>query len=227
MRNLMTWKGENNLMHGIVMEKMPSIPAPVERGEQIVIPGRDGEVWRGEDAAGDVLIPVQLWVRPRPDLSAVKEWLSGEGELYLGSDHNHWQARISEPGVYVPCAFNDGWKVTVTFECQPYRIAPDDTFTILTSPSSINNVYQRASLPLIQLELTGDAEINFCGTDITISDLTGTVWLDSEMMECYTEDGLANQRMVGKFPKIPPGTSTISWTSGVQSMRVSPRWRLL
>lgn len=222
----MRWKGETNIMHGVVMEKMPSIPAPVERGEQIVIPGRDGEVWRGEDAAGDVLIPVQLWVRPRPDLSPVKEWLSGEGELYLGQDHNRWRARISEPGAYVPCPFNDGWKVTVTFDCQPYRIAPDDAITVTQSGSTVRNIYKRAALPLIRVELNGDAEMNICGTDVAISGLRGTVWLDCELLECYTEDGLANNHMVGRFPKIPPGSSTITWTSGVAAMRVTPRWRL-
>lgn len=226
MRNIMMWKGETNLMHGVVMEKMPSIPAPVERGEQIVIPGRDGEVWRGEDAAENVPIPVQLWVKPRADLSEVKEWLSGEGELFLGADHNHWRARVSEPGDYVPCAFNDGWRVTITFDCFPYRIAPDDTLTYLTSPGTIYNMYKRPAKPVIRLELAGDAEINFCGTEIAISGLTGTVWVDCELLECYTADGLAGNHMRGRFPVIPPGTSEISWTGDVQTMKVKPGWRL-
>lgn len=227
MRNVITFKGENNFMYGVVVEKMPSIPAPQERGELITIPGRDGDVWRGEDAAQDVSIPVQLWVRPRPDLGPIKEWLSGEGELILGRDHNHWKARVSEPGAYVPCPFNDGWKVTVTFDCQPYRYAPSSPIAISSSPGTIRNIYKRPAMPLIQITLSGDAEINFCGTEFTLSDLTGTVWLDSELMECYTEDGLANNHMVGMFPKIPPGNSTITWTGGVQSMRVTPRWRVL
>ena len=223
----MAFKGVNNVMMGAVVEKMPSVPAPAERGESIVIPGRDGEVWRGEGVCEDVLIPVQLWITPRPDLGEVREWLSGEGLLRLGADVNAWQARVSEPGTYVPCAFNDGWKVTTTFECQPYRLAPATDIAVANQPFTIRNIYSRPARPLIELRLTGAATISFCGTSFSLSGLTGKVWIDAELLECYTGSGLANDHMTGAFPAIPPGESEISWTGGVSAMTVRPRWRLL
>ena len=226
MRNIITFKGENNLMHGVVVEKLPSIPAPVERGESIAIPGRDGEVWRGEDAFEPVDIPVQIWVRPREDLAEVKNWLQGEGALQIGRDINTWQARVSAGGTYIPCAFNDGWKNTITFTCEPFRYAPAPGIDIRASGQVIKSVHPVASKPLIEVELTGDTVINIGATEVELFGLTGVVWLDCDLMECYTAEGLANDHMRGAFPRLEPGDNAVAWDSGVARMRITPRWRL-
>lgn len=226
MRNIITFKGENNRMHGVIVEKMPSIPAPVERGESIAIPGRDGEVWRGEGAFEPVAIAVQIWVRPTADLADVKNWLQGEGALRLGRDVNTWQARVSQGGVYIPCSFNDGWRNTVTFTCEPHRYAPDWEIEIAESGQVIRSVYPVTAKPLIQMQLSGDAEIAIGGAEFEIFDLTGAVWLDCDLLECYTATGLANNHMRGSFPALQPGNNTVTWTGGVEWMRITPRWRL-
>lgn len=226
MRNVITFKGETNLRHGVVVTKLPNIPAPMERGETIVIPGRDGVAWRGEDAYDPVQLPVEIWVRPRPDLEAVKNWLQGSGELKIADSPNVWQARVSAGGDYILCKFADGWTNTVTFECMPFRFAPDRDLQILTSPYAIYNPYPIPAQPLLRVELTGDAEIDFCGTAFELFGLTGTVWLDVELMECYTASGLNNNHMRGEFPRIPSGRSTVQWEGGVTGLTVTPRWRL-
>lgn len=227
LRNIIKFAGVSNQAYGVVVTSMPAIPAPLERGEAISIPGRSGDVWRGEGAYEAVQISVTLWVPPEADLAAVRGWLSGEGKLYIGSDPYYWRARVSAVTAYTPCVFNDGWTATVTFECMPFRHADGGIFTVTTNPYTVGNIFTAFAEPLIEINLTADAEISFCGTEFALTGLTGTVYVDCELQECYTADGVANDHMTGPFPVIPPGDSEISWTGGVSSMTVTPRWRTL
>ena len=227
MKNIMTFNGISNAKHGVIITTMPTIPAPEERGEAIEIPGRNGELWRGEGAYQPITINVPIYVPPTASLPSVIGWLSGEGKLAFGADTAYWQARVSGETHYAPCTFNDGWETTLAFSCDPLRYVPTSAITITESPYTLSNPYTAYAEPLIEITGSGDVTLAVGDTSISLSGLSGTVTLDTSLQECYSDTTLKNDIMTGSFPVLAPGDNVISYSGSVTKLTIDPRWRTI
>lgn len=119
-------------------------------------------------------------------------------------------------------------KLTLDFSCQPwaYRVGGDQ---YVTAPVLINREVF-ASRPLMHAAGSGSGTITVNGTDYTVNDLDGDVWVDSEVQEAYDADGKRHSSIVlpnYDFPVLTPGENTISFSGGITSLEVMPRWRRL
>lgn len=227
MKNIMTFKGISNKAHGIIVTAMPAIPAPEERGEAIEIPGRNGELWRGDGSYMPITLNVPIYVPPTAVLSSVAGWLSGEGNLTFGTDTAYWAARVTGETHFAPCTFNDGWQTTVAFACNPLRYVPSDAVTITSSPYTLANPYTAYAEPLIEITGSGDISLTVGGTTCTLTGISGTITLDTELQECYQGNALKNDIMTGAFPVLAPGSNAVSYTGSVTTLKINPRWRTI
>lgn len=227
MKNIMTFNGISNVKYGVIITTMPTIPAPEERGEAIEIPGRNGELWRGEGAYQPITINVPIYVPPSAKLAEVIGWLSGEGQLTFGADTAYWRARVSGETHYSPCTFNDGWETTLTFSCDPLRYIPTNAITIAASPYTLSNPYTAYAEPLITVTGSGDVTLTIGDISISLTGLNGMVTLDTSLQECYSGTTLKNDIMTGSFPVLAPGDNVISYSGNVTSLTIDPRWRTI
>ena len=56
---------------------------------------------------------------------------------------------------------------------------------------------------------------------------TGSITIDTSLMEAYAGDISANSCMNGDFPRLQPGQNAISWSGDVTRIVVQPNWRML
>ena len=78
---------------------------------------------------------------------------------------------------------------------------------------------------MIKVNGSGDASFSVNGNEITIDDMTANVpvYIDSETGYVYTASGAT--AMTGDFPVLDMGENTITITSGITSLEITPRWR--
>ena len=64
-------------------------------------------------------------------------------------------------------------------------------------------------------------------TIVELTDISGSIVIDSVLQEAYTGSELMNDHMSGDFPVLKPGANAISWTGTVTRVVVRPNWRYL
>lgn len=230
MANYMKFAQYSNRQMGILVTDMPNLPSPMERGEDVVVPGRSGSIWRSEHAYDNLTLAVGIWVPPErvAYLSQIKAWLMGEGQLELAQNAAaYYRARVSEGVEYRPLNFQSGYTATVVFSCDPFQhVRAADTLEI-AEPQSVLNLYNVFAEPLWEITGNGDIDLQIGAQSVGLEGVSGSVYLDSELQECYTQAGLANHLMTGAFPVLPPGLTSIDWTGSVTEIRIIPRWRFV
>jgi len=229
--NYIKFRDYTNQQWGVVITTMPNSPTPLERGERVTIPGRNGSIWRSEHAYDDITLTPSLWVPPKrvSQLPNIKAWLSGSGNLELSpGSSTFYRARVSETIEFAPMDFDAGYQGIVVFECFPFRYfksAP--AITVTSRPSTVSNPGQVFSEPLLRIVGSGDVEISIGAQVFELYELSGSRYVDSESQECYTTDGLKNHLMAGAFPVLSPGDNLITWDGTISSIEIQPRWRSL
>lgn len=232
LENEFMWRGVPARDMGVVVQEMPGYKRPARRLDKVTIPGRSGEVVRdlfGCDVWEDVQYTLNLAVKPGYDRMAVMEWLSGEGELVLGSvPDSVYRARIEvetpsneiapgHPGSYLQLA--------PTFVCSPWRyeLSPQAAVELLGGGAG-RNPFGSPALPLLRIE-------GLAGTLLTVT--VGGQTLDvrltdaSAVIDCELEMAMG-AATGGEFVQLPPGewTAEVLVTSGaVTGVELEPRYR--
>lgn len=123
----------------------------------------------------------------------------------------------------VPNGFFD--TATITFDCQPYMVEAVDSQITLTETAAIVNPGSMVSYPLIQVNGSGDAVFAVNGNEIQIDSMTSNVpvYIDCQNGYVYTASGATSIR--GEIPFLAMGSNTITITSGITSLVITPHWR--
>lgn len=130
-----------------------------------------------------------------------------------------------------------GAEVEVTFNAKPFMWdAFSGSTTITNGSTTLTNPYYFESLPKIEIT-PGTGLMNFTvnGETWTINGTYIGVVGDAEEMEWYSVDqygepvALINNKVSGPtpFPVLTSGANTVGITSGITSLKISPRWRTL
>ena len=232
LENEFMWRGVPARDMGVVVQEMPGYKRPARRLDKVSIPGRSGEVVQdlfGREVWEDAQYTLSLVVKPGYDRVRVLEWLSGDGELVLGSvPDSAFHARIEaetpsneiapgHPGSYLQLA--------PTFVCSPWRyeLFPRAAVQLLGGTAGCNP-FGFPSLPLLRVEGTEGAVLS-----VTVGAMTLDVRLtaSSAVIDCDLETAVG-ATTGGEFVQLPPGdwTAEVSVTNGeVASVTLEPRYR--
>ena len=115
----------------------------------------------------------------------------------------------------------------VNFRCQPFWYMTDvQTITLTTSGTFITNPGSVSSDPVITVYGNGEVTL-MVGMTIVELDVSGSITLDTPLMEAYSGIASMNSAMSGDFPVLLPGQNAISWTGNVTKIEIQPNWRSL
>ena len=134
------------------------------------------------------------------------------------------QAQISETESVIKAS----GVFSVEFIAEPYEYETSATGNYSVKSFTIANKTTTTALPVIKIYGTGTVVLNINGRGITITGLTSSIVLDSELQEAHS--GLTtnmNSNMNGEFPILRTGNNTITWTGMVTKVEIDPRWRWL
>ena len=99
--------------------------------------------------------------------------------------------------------------------------------TLTQSGSFISNPGSVHAEPVVTVYGTG-AIILMVGMTITeLESVSGSVTLDTPLMEAYSQATSMNSAMSGDFPVLLPGQNAVSWTGAVNKIEIQPNWRFL
>lgn len=249
MINWFSYNGRDSREFPIYITSKNSFDKP-ERDISIVeVPGRNGDIIIDNGRFKNVKIDYGLkfivegltgWENYdfASSYNKISEWLRPTAEYYNLTDSydpNYYRKACLKSSIKLKQLHYDIGAFNVSFSCKPYRYRFDGEDVIqLTSGGTITNPESEYSLPLIRVYSTSNGDVTFTITTdsgfltFLVMNVEGYVDIDSEAMNVYKGSSNYNNNYVHSgFPKLAPGENTIEFTSNVQSIQITPRWRTL
>ena len=116
----------------------------------------------------------------------------------------------------------------MNFRCKPFWYLKDVApITLTQSGSFVTNPGSVFTEPVITVYGTGAITLMVGMTITEMESVSGSVTLDTPLMEAYSEATSMNGAMSGDFPTLLPGQNAVSWTGNVTKVVVEPNWRWL
>jgi len=226
-----TFNGHNCMEYGIACSGEATFDAPARDVSAVSIPGRNGDLIfdNGRFKNINVEYPAFFVGNFPGNVAAARAWLLGPHSYQrLTDDYHPGEFRL---GVYTgglsfePTAWNLHAETEITFNCKPQRfLEAGELTTLIVNGGAITNPTAFDALPIISITGTGDATLTINGSTIAFTGLTGGAILDSEEQDASYGGLSVNNLMTGDFPVLMPGSNSISWTGGITSVEITPRW---
>ena len=97
----------------------------------------------------------------------------------------------------------------------------------LAASGSVTNEGSVYSEPVITVTGSGDGTLLIGETLIELNGISGSITIDSELMEAYKGSESQNGKMSGDFPRLEPGVNGVSWTGGITGVTIKKNTRYL
>ena len=211
-----TWKNINSRDMGIVVKKLPSHTKPAERLEKIAIPGRNGYLTLSEDVYEASSFSIECGLKRDANLYEVANWLRGSGTLILSDDEGKYYEAQMANSIPFDIVFKYWRDFIINFEAQPFiKSVAKKTVTLkpieLSKIEVVEGTYN--SQPLITVNGTGSFKITINSNNFILTNVVGTITIDSEMLNCTENNGTknANNKLnCNDFPVLNSGSNNIS-----------------
>ncbi|MEI3620990.1 phage tail protein [Bacillus thuringiensis] len=212
--------------YGLGLVGRPVIPIAKQKVEHIEIPGRHGSLTK-KGAYENVPFKVKFNMLERenikPFIRRAKPWLLQGRTLFFTDDEVYRKIKHVEMGD-ITTEIEEHGEFEVDFTLDPFEYTEDVNLK-LTKPGVIYNPGTIESDPKFWIVGNGTFRITINDVSFQIKDVNGSVVIDSEVLEAYTDTISMNHKMVGQFPILGVGENTIEWSGAIQFMEIRPRWR--
>lgn len=177
----------------------------------------------------DMLLTCTCFIENTNRLTEIAAWLRGSGTVtFANRQGGFYYARVVNQIEFEKILRGHPNRTfAVTFRCQPFFNMTADNITVTTFGTFIANPGRIASEPVINVTLSGDAEITIGGYMFSLTGVTGTVTIDTPKLECYQNYTSRNACMAGDYPKIPAVGAYVSWVGDISRIVITPNWRTL
>lgn len=232
---IVTFNGVSSKDLGIQVEHPPGYQTPVKDYDKIHVPGKNGDVVVYKGSYQNVQRPYDIAIgdleRDYTDMAnSVSEWLNsadGYARLEDSYEPEYYRLAIYEESMSLSNLFHHGGRATINFNCKPQRFLKSGDHKIITpSNTSLKNPTKFPSLPIIAVRGSGSAELQIGNYHVSISEIGGSIVIDSEIQDCYA--GTLNKNhyvtLINGYPKLTPGVNEISFSGGVTEVEVIPKW---
>lgn len=235
---VIAFNGVSSADVGIEVEKFPSYDIPEKEYDIIHVPGRNGDIVIDTGTYKNVSRIYEVSIATRDiafhrKMGRVAQWLysaSGYARLEDSYEPDSYRLAIYNKKVSIENLFNEAGKAKLEFNCKPQRfLKSGDIPSIITTSSIIYNDTPFNALPIINVVTDDTAgELTVGDVMLSIAANAGTnLTINSELQDVYS--GTANKNSYvtlnsGIFPKLVPGNNSISFTGGIQSVTIYPKW---
>lgn len=249
MNDWFDWNGVRCTENGMHVLSQPSIVMAKERVEHIDIPGLSGSLTRTEGSnvySDKNLSCVCIVDKPHelvdePPVSRIQKicgWLKGGGNVtFANQPEGYFKARIANQISFDQIVRgNPHRSFSVEFRCKPFMyLHSGDIPFVCTSEKLFFNPGNVPAAPVLKITGTGQGTIMSNGSTMLIDGLNeiGYIILDCEAKIAYKGAPgdpsdplkLLGTRVTGEWLTLPAGDSFISFSGGIETVTVTPRWR--
>ena len=196
--NHLTYDGVDSSSFGVFISGEGVFGAPARRGEMISIPGRNGSLFMDEGVFENIpgkypaFIGTKDEVEFREKLAAFRNAILSRGNYKKLSDTYHpdeFRLAVYRSGLEVePEEYNRSGRFELEFDCKPQRfLVSGEEPHFFTGNGTIINPTLFESSPIIKV--TGNGTVAIGPYMFVVSNNTGTITIDTEVMEAYTPAG--------------------------------------
>ena len=199
--NHLTYDGVDSSSFGVFISGDGVFDAPARRGEMISIPGRNGSLFMDEGVFENIEVEYPAFIGTgyealfRQKLGDLRSWLSSRGNYKRLTDTYHpdeFRLGVFREGLETdPEHITRAGEFTMKFDCKPQRfLVEGEQSYFFNGNGTINNPTLFESSPLIRVTGNGTVAIGENGKyRFIVSNNTGTITIDSEIMEAYLPAG--------------------------------------
>ena len=232
MKDWFSWNGKKCTEYGIHITEQPSVIRPSERATFTNVPGRSGSLTtlEADDVYDDFILPVECAVSDLSRMTEIGGWLKGAGTLELAErPGGFYYARVVNQIEFAKVLRNHPHRTfTVNFRCQPFWYLKDaQNITLTVSESTVTNPGNISSEPVITVYGSGDISLMVGTTIVELEGVSGSITLDTPLMEAYSGTASMNANMNEDFPVLSPGMNALSWSGNVTKIEIRSNWRYL
>jgi len=231
MRDWFEWNSVRCTDYGIRVTELPPITLPSERVSFVDVPGCSGSLTKteGDNVYEDLLLTATCIIQNTERLEEIAAYLKGSGRVsFANREEGFYHARIVNQIPFdVILRGNPHRRFAVNFRCKPFFYLDDSPTYSLTCSTFLTNPGAMHSEPVITVYGSGDITLMVGMSIIELSEVSGSITLDTPLMEAYSNGISANRQMSGDFPTLRTGATAISWTGNVSRVTVQPNWRTL
>lgn len=218
---------------GIYVSGEKTFNAPEKDYESISIPGRNGDLLISKNRFKNinVLYPAFILKDFKQNAAMARGFMLSKF-LYrrIEDDYHPDTYRM---GIFTgPMDFDTKFlnlsaEVQLQFSCKPQRfLKSGDLPRQILTPQTLYNSYM-PSLPLIKVVGSGAGTVTVGDVTVTIENISEFIVLDSDTQNAYkgNQNQNGNIRLSNyQFPALQSGENRISFSGGVQSLEIIPRW---
>lgn len=210
---------------------------PVRKMSVVQIAGSNREIVDMEDAWECYDQPYSMFVGDGSE-DSIQEALNDVARVLY---KNGWQVLLDdyEPDYYRLAYYQGGFdaenrytrlgKFDISFRCRPERYLIAGNYDIsVSSGETITNPTAYSAKPLIRIAGSGSGTLTVAGTVMSFTGITDYLYIDCDTMDVYrqaTEN--RNNLMTGSFPVLPSGNSIITFSGGITSVTILPRFHVI
>ena len=213
------------------VEYYPERHIPRRKYEAAAIPGRNGNIlfpqsaFENEPRSYSVYISAQK-TKLHGIINKIAEWLlaPGYGRLEDTYDPEVFRLACYVGDTDIDNIFDEFGRTTLNFDCMPQKFLKSGEYPIvLSTAGTLINPTKWPAKPLIKVNGSGNGNLVLNSDTIALSGINEYLIIDSENMDCYKGNTNCNAKMTGKYPELE-GTVNISFTGGITSVEITPRW---
>ena len=218
---------------GVTVEAFPGSVIPTRDIETQTIPGRNGALIYDYGTYQNYDQTYTLHWRYTGRDGRIIEWLHKNGYKRLADSFHpeHYRMAYMASTSEVDNRMQALKRAEVTFTCKPqwYRKNGDKAIPVSASGKVIVNSGMDAK-PLITVTGSGSGSIAINDVSVQISSIPSAgVVLDCELQDAYSVDKNSNLNSLvtlsgNDFPILVSGSNKITFTGGVKSATIIPRW---
>lgn len=224
MKHTLIWNGKTAEQMGLKVISLPPIQNSQERIQEEEVIGRDGTLTFVNGFTSDEKSVEADYIGNNP--KNIARWLQGEGKVIFGNLENRFfKARINNVVPISQVLENHLYSLQIKFKCQPfaYFLEGDYPIEIVSSGTKIYNPGTYKSEPLITIYGTGTGYLTINGTTYTITNIGGSISIDSDIMEVLENKG--DYLECNDFIELATGENTVTFSGGITKAVIVPRWR--
>lgn len=243
--NSFTLDGRSTREWNIGLSGSGVFSAPVRRGEEVQIPGRNGSKWIDEGVFNNITVEYPCWIARGFDaqIDDFRAWLMAHADGYYRLEDTYHPdefrlARVVGPFEPNPGTLNKSGRFTVTFDCDPRRFLKSGDFYITlfdqdkTGTLEIFNPTYYDCAPILELNRMGIGTIYVGDGWIEATNVVENITLDCETLvtmrgttPVYVEQLVINSNGPITIPQgVSEITETISDMDQDIDIMIKPRW---
>jgi phage-related protein len=196
------------------------------------VPGRPGNLTtlEGDDVYDDLVLTATCFISDPSRILAIAAWLKGSGKVtFANRQDGFYNARVTNQISFEKILRgNPHRSFAVNFRCKPFWYLDGvEPIMLTTSGTLVTNPCSVYSEPIISVYGSGEITLMIGMTIVELSDVSGSITLDTPLMEAYSGTSSMNICMSGEFPVLKPGANAVSWSGDVLRVEIKPNWRNL